>query len=181
VNAIRAMQPNARAVTREVGLKRKPNLTKRSSSTDVLVEGVGNLLTRMAGCCKPIPGDEISGYVTLNRGIMIHRADCRYLLSSKDKAPEKILAVSWTNHVNKRYLIDLVIRAYDRKGLLSDITSLLSNEKISVTLLNTRVNHKRLEVRIDLQVELDNLSNVSRMINLIEQLSNIISVNRTSS
>jgi GTP pyrophosphokinase len=110
---------------------------------------------------------------------MIHRSDCRYLLSSKEKSPEKILEVSWTTEVNKHYLIDLVIRAYDRKGLLSDITSLMSNEKVSVTSLNTRVDHRQLEVRIDVQVELANLSNVSRLINLIEQLPNIIGVIRS--
>jgi len=180
MNAARSMQPTQNTVSRETGLKRKPKIEKRSNSSDILVEGVGNLLTRMAGCCKPIPGDEISGYVTQSRGIMIHRSDCRYLLASKEKSPEKILAVSWTREVNKHYLIDLVIKAYDRKGLLSDITLLMANEKVSVTSLNTKVNHKRLEVKIDVQVEMANLSNVSRLINLIEQLPNIISVNRTS-
>jgi len=180
MNAVRTLQPAQDVVTRETGLKRESKIKKRSLSSDILVEGVGNLLTRMAGCCKPIPGDEISGYVTQSRGIMIHRGDCRYLLASKEKSPEKILAVSWTHVVNKHYLIDLVIKAYDRKGLLSDITLLMVNEKVSVTSLNTKVNHKRLEVKIDVQVEMANLSNVSRLINLIEQLPNIISVNRTS-
>jgi len=180
MNAVRTLQPNQSVMSRETVLKRKPKIEKRSKSSDILVEGVGNLLTRMAGCCKPIPGDEISGYVTQSRGIMIHRSDCRYLLASTEKSPEKILAVSWTHEVNKHYLIDLVIKAYDRKGLLGDITSLMANEKVSVTSLNTKVNQKRLEVRIDVQVEMSNLSNVSRLINLVEQLPNIISVNRTS-
>ncbi|MBV1910206.1 MAG: GTP diphosphokinase [Kangiellaceae bacterium] len=180
MNAVRQLQTNVHTITRESVIKRNSSVKKRTKSSDILVEGVGNLLTRMAGCCKPIPGDDISGFVTLSRGIMIHRSDCRYLLASRDKAPEKILEVSWTHEVNKHYLIDLVIGAYDRKGLLSDITLLMSNEKVSVTSLNTRVNHKELEVRIDVQVELDNLSNVSRLINLVEQLPNIISVNRSS-
>jgi GTP pyrophosphokinase len=178
MNAVRLLHPTTEPITRESVIKRKNSVEKRANSSDVLVEGVGNLLTRMAGCCKPIPGDEISGYVTLSRGIMIHRSDCRYLLSSKDKSQEKVLEVSWTTQVNKHYLIDLVIRAYDRKGLLSDITSLMSNEKVSVTSLNTRVNHRQLEVKIDVQVELANLANVSRLINLIEQLPNIIAVVR---
>lgn len=181
MNAARQLLGSDHAeVTRETVVKRKPKVTKRSSSSDILVEGVGNLLTRMAGCCKPIPGDDIAGFVTLGRGIMIHRSDCRYLLSSRDKSPEKILEVSWTQQVNKHYLIDLVIRAYDRKGLLSDITALMSSEKVSVTSLNTKVDHKQLEVRIDVQVEMDNVTNVSRLINLIEQLPNIISVYRTN-
>ncbi len=179
MNAVRLLHPTTEPITRESIIKRKSSVEKRANSSDVLVEGVGNLLTRMAGCCKPIPGDAISGYVTLSRGIMIHRSDCRYLLNSKEKSPEKILEVSWTTQVNKHYLIDLVISAYDRKGLLSDITSLMSNEKVSVTSLNTRVNHRQLEVRIDVQVELANLSNVSRLMNLIEQLPNIISVVRS--
>lgn len=180
MNAIRLLQPDVEPVSRESVIKRTSSVEKRSKSSDVLVEGVGNLLTRMAGCCKPIPGDQIAGYVTLSRGIMIHRSDCRYLLASKEKSPEKILAVSWTREVNKQYLIDLVIRAYDRKGLLSDITSLMSSERVSVTSLNTRVDQRQLEVKIDIQVELANLSNVSRLINLIEQLANIISVNRNN-
>jgi len=181
INAVKDLQPEVDSIGRETVLKRKSKIEKRSASSDVLVEGVGNLLTRMAGCCKPIPGDEISGFVTQGRGIMIHRSDCRYLLASREKTPAKILVVSWTNQVNKHYLIDLVIRAYDRKGLLSDITLLMANEKVSVTSLNTRVNKKHLEVKIDVQVELANLSNVSRLITLIEQLPNIIAVNRTSS
>ena len=181
MNALQLFQSSEQVVTRDTVVKRKSNVVKRSASCDVLVEGVGNLLTRMAGCCKPVPGDEISGYVTQGRGIMIHRGDCRYLLSSKEKSPEKILEVSWTHQVNKHYLIDLIIKAYDRRGLLSDITALLASEKVSVTFLNTRVNKKHLDIRIDVQVELANLSDLSRLINLIEQLANIISVVRTSS
>jgi len=180
MNAIRALQPSVEPVNRETVLKRQPKTEKRSKSSDVLVEGVGNLLTRIAGCCKPVPGDEISGYVTLNRGIMIHRSDCHYLLSSKEKSPERVLEVSWTHQVNKFYLIDLVIKAYDRKGLLSDVTLLMANEKISVTRLNTVVNQKRLDLKIDIQIEVANLSSISRVINLIEQLANVISVNRVS-
>ena len=133
----------------------------------------------MASCCKPVPGDEICGYITLGRGIMIHRCDCRYLLASKSRSPEKILQVSWTNQVNKSYLIDLIIMAYDRKGLLSDVTALLSHEKISVTSLNTKVSQKKLEVKIDIQVQVNNLEVVSRLITLLEQLNNIIEVKRS--
>ena len=179
MNAVRSLSPNTDVVTRETVVRKKPNLKKRSNSSDILVEGVGNLLTRIASCCKPVPGDDISGYVTLNRGIMIHRSDCRYLLSNKKKSPEKVLSVSWANQVNERYLIDLEILAYDRKGLLSDLTALLSKEKVNVTSLNTNVNQKKLQVKIHIQLEIENLANVSRLINLIEQVSNIISVKRT--
>jgi len=165
-------------INRQTVLKRTPNVTKRSSSSDILVEGVGNLLTRMAACCKPVPGDEISGFVTQSRGSVVHRSDCRYLLNNKERSPQKVLEVSWTQQVNQLYLIDLSIESYDRKGLLSDITALLSKEKISLTSLNTQVNKKDLQVKIKMQIEISNLSNVSRIINLIEQVSHVISVIR---
>ncbi len=179
INSVRNNLSEKLIVDRNTVLNRKPKLVKRSASSDILVEGVGNLLTRMGSCCKPVPGDEICGYVTLGRGIMIHRCDCRYLLASKKRSPEKILQVSWTNQVNKSYLIDLIIMAYDRKGLLSDVTALLSQEKISVTSLNTKVSQKKLEVKIDIQVQVNNLEVVSRVITLLEQLNNIIEVNRS--
>ncbi|PHS19728.1 MAG: GTP diphosphokinase [Kangiella sp.] len=179
INSIRNNFAENIVIDRNTVLNRKPKLVKRSASSDILVEGVGNLLTRMASCCKPVPGDEICGYITLGRGIMIHRCDCRYLLASKSRSPEKILQVSWTNQVNKSYLIDLIIMAYDRKGLLSDVTALLSHEKISVTSLNTKVSQKKLEVKIDIQVQVNNLEVVSRLITLLEQLNNIIEVKRS--
>ena len=179
INAFRDCLSEKIVIDRNTVLKRKPKIAKRSESSDILVEGVGNLLTRMAACCKPVPGDEICGYVTLSRGIMIHRCDCRYLLASKNRSPEKILQVTWTSQVNKNYLIDLVIMAYDRKGLLSDVTALLSHEKISVTSLNTKVNQRKLEVKIDIQVQVYNLEVVSRLITLLEQLNNIIGVRRS--
>ncbi len=180
MNAVNTLQKSDPSFTKDTEFNKKSEVKKRSASSDILVEGVGNLLTRMALCCKPIPGDEISGYVTQNRGIMIHRGDCRYLLGSQEKYPEKILQVSWTRHVNKYYLIDLVIKAYDRKRLLSDITLLMANEKVSVTSLNTNTDDKLLQVQINVQIEMANLSNVSKLITLIEQLPNIISVHRTT-
>lgn len=179
INAVRSSLSENSIIDRNTVLNRKPKLVKRTESSDILVEGVGNLLTRMAACCKPVPGDEICGYVTQGRGIIIHRCDCRYLLASKNRSPDKVLQVTWTNQVNKSYLIDLVIMAYDRKGLLSDVTALLSHEKISVTSLNTKVNQKKLEVKIDIQVEVNNLEVVSRLITLLEQLNNIVDVKRS--
>lgn len=178
INYIRANQQKEESVTRNTVIKKPPQIAKRSASSDILVEGVGNLLTRIAACCKPVPGDSIAGYVTQSRGIMIHRNDCHYLLNSQSKYPEKILHVSWGGVLNKSYLIDLLIKAYDRKGLLSDLTSLMAEEKISVTALNTHVNKKRLMFSINMQIEVSSLDMVARIISKIEQLNTIVSVQR---
>ena len=178
INAIRLLQENKKPVNRETVIKKKPKLTKRTASSDILVEGVGNLLTRMAGCCKPVPGDEIAGYVTQSRGIMIHRVDCRYLLASQLSAPEKVLGVEWSGSVNDKYLIDLLIKAFDRKGLLGDVTTLMADEKVSVTSLNTHVNKKRLMVSIHVQIEVSSNDVASRVMSKLEQLPTIVSVQR---
>lgn len=178
LNVFRTFEEKQAPINRDTVIKKKAKVAKRSASSDILVEGVGNLLTRMAGCCKPVPGDEICGYVSQGRGIMIHRADCHYLLNAQNKSPEKVLRVDWSNAVNENYLIDLQIKAYDRKGLLGDITTLMGEEKVSVTALNTHVNKKRLMVLIKLQIEVPSISVVSRIMSKIEQLPTIVSVQR---
>ncbi len=177
INFVRAQQETPE-VNRDTVINKKPKLKSRTASSDILVEGVGNLLTRMAGCCKPVPGDDISGFVSQGRGIMIHRADCHYLVASFKKSPEKVLNVEWTNAVNDNYLIDLLIKAYDRKGLLADITALMSEEKISVTTLRTNVNKQRLIVNVHIQIEVASVSIVTRIMAKVEQLPTIVSVQR---
>ncbi len=178
INAIRAFSEPAPVINRDTVIKKRAKVTSRNKSSDVLVEGVGNLLTRIAGCCKPVPGDEIAGYVTQSRGMMIHRADCRYLLASQRSAPDKVLNADWSDSVNDNYLIDLIVKAYDRKGLLGDITTLMAEEKVSVTYLNTHVNKKRLMVVIKMQIEVATLNAVARIITKIEQLPTIVTVQR---
>ncbi|TQV71576.1 GTP diphosphokinase [Aliikangiella marina] len=178
LNVVRAFEEKHAPINRDTVIKKKAKVTKRTASSDILVEGVGNLLTRMAGCCKPVPGDEIRGFVSQGRGIMIHRADCSYLLRAQNKSPEKVLQVNWSNAVNENYLIDLQIKAYDRKGLLGDITTLMAEEKVSVTALNTHVNKKHLMVSIKLQIEVPSISVVSKIMSKIEKLPTIVSVQR---
>ncbi|MGX5201708.1 GTP diphosphokinase [Aliikangiella sp. IMCC44632] len=180
LNVVRTLTNQPEPINRNTVIKKRASVAKRSASSDVLVEGVGNLLTRMAGCCKPVPGDEISGYVTQSRGIMVHREDCRYLMASRQTSPEKVLNVEWTSSVNDSYLIDLNIKAYDRKGLLSDITLLMSEEKVSVTSLNTHVNKQRLMVVIKIQIEVPSIATVSKIMTKVEQLPTVVSVQRAS-
>ncbi|WP_444994203.1 GTP diphosphokinase [Aliikangiella sp. IMCC44359] len=178
INAIRSLLQTPPPINRDTVIKKQAKVAKRSASSDILVEGVGNLLTRMAGCCKPVPGDDISGYVTQGRGIMIHRSDCHYLINANKNSPEKVLNVAWTDSVNERYLIDLMIKANDRNGLLGDITTLMAEEKVNVTYLNTHVNKQRLTVVIKIQIEVPSIVTVDRIMSKIKQLPTIVSVQR---
>jgi len=179
VNLIRQFDEDAKdKIDRNTVIKKQPNVGRRSSSSDILVEGVGNLLTKVAGCCKPVPGESIEGYVTQGRGIVVHRTDCHYLKQAKQNSPQNVLEAEWTDSLNSNYIIDLSVRAYDRKGLLGDITAVLSEEKVNVTSLNTQVNRKNMTVQIYLQLEVPGSEKISRVMSRIERLNNIISVMR---
>jgi GTP pyrophosphokinase len=150
---------------------------KSEAPTDIVIEGVGNLLTHLAGCCKPIPGDIIVGYVTIGRGVSIHRQDCVNVLHNLNNK-ERLLEVSWGNQAHRRYPVDLNIIAYDRQGLIRDISSLLANEHISIVGINSSSDKKDNIAYIQLTIEVDSLNPLSRIIMRIQQLPNIVQVHR---
>jgi GTP pyrophosphokinase len=107
-----------------IGDKPQPELrisrgTGARNGAAVQVQGVGNLLTNMAGCCKPVPGDAITGFITQGRGVSIHRGDCRRLLQIAEQHPERVIDVDWGTAPDERFEVDIAIEAYDRQGLLA--------------------------------------------------------------
>ncbi len=156
----------------------------RSSSSpdggqdDVHIHGVGNLLTRLARCCQPAPGDAITGFITRGEGVTIHRRDCRNLQRLEDTAPERLIDVSWNDSARRRYPIDITVEAYDRRGLIRDISSLLNNEGINVTAVNTRTDPDDQVARMGLTVEVDDVDQLSRVMERIAGLRNVRDVHR---
>ncbi|MBM7059776.1 GTP diphosphokinase [Pseudomonas sp. UL073] len=150
---------------------------------DVQIQGVGNLLTQMAGCCQPLPGDAIVGYITLGRGVSIHRQDCASVLQLGGREPERIIQVSWGPAPVQTYPVDILIRAYDRSGLLRDVTQVLLNEKINVLAVNTRSNKEDNTALMSLTIEIPGLDALGRLLGRIAQLPNVIEArrNRTNS
>lgn len=144
----------------------------------VQVSGVGNMLTHMANCCKPLPGDLIGGYVTLNRGVSVHRQDCSQFLHLQDVERERIIEVSWGHQQAATYPVDVRIEAYDRSGLLRDITTLLANEKVNVLAVQTRSDKSSNTANMQLTIEITGIEWLSRVLARINQLPNIISVSR---
>lgn len=114
----------------------------------VTVEGVGNLLMTYARCCQPLPGDPIAGYVTIGRGVSIHRQDCRSFERMAASRPERVMPVHWGRKSKGQFEVDLRIRAYDRSGLLKDITGVFSVASVSVLALNTRLDNDHGEAEI---------------------------------
>ncbi|NCF19326.1 MAG: GTP diphosphokinase [Haliea sp.] len=146
----------------------------------VQVRGVGNLLTHMAGCCKPLPGDAITGFITQGRGVSIHRSDCGRLVKLQDSAPERVIEVEWGTAPSENYEVDVAIEAYDRQGLLRDITGLFANARLNVLSINTQTNKKRNTATMRLRVEVPNLGSLSKLLERINRLKNVVSAVRVS-
>ncbi|BAP41098.1 GTP diphosphokinase [Pseudomonas sp. 21LCFQ02] len=159
-------------------IPRKATGYKPGKRGDIQIQGVGNLLTQIAGCCQPVPGDAIVGYITQGRGVTIHRQDCASVLQLGGKEPERIIQVSWGPAPVLTYPVDILIRAYDRSGLLRDVTQVLLNERINVLAVNTRSNKEDNTATMSLTIEIPGLDALGRLLGRISQLPNIIETRR---
>jgi GTP pyrophosphokinase len=160
-----------------------PLLPRRKPATKeprdaVHIRGVGNLLTHIAGCCKPLPGDAIVGYITLGRGVSVHRQDCPKVLQLQYSEPERIIEVNWGDAEQATYPVDISILAYDRQGLLRDITLLLATERANVLAMNTRSDVEHNTATMRLTVEISGLDALSQLLARLSGLPNVISVTR---
>ena len=158
--------------------KRKSNLTPKAVGNDIIIDGIGNLMHSVARCCQPIPGEEIEGYITQGRGISIHRKNCVQLADLRDAHPERIIEASWGETNSAGYSLTLRVDALDRNGLLKDITTLLSNEKVNVLAVNTKTNVKKQSATIDLSLEIHNTEEIGVLAGKIKQLKDVMEVRR---
>jgi len=142
------------------------------------IRGVGNLLTSLARCCRPVPNDPIIGYITRGRGVTVHRQDCGNILRLQGEERARLIEVEWGSTVNENYPVDIAIEAYDRSGLLRDITTLLANERINVTGVNTATDPGDGIARMSLSLEISDISQLSRVLSQIGQLPNVVEARR---
>jgi GTP pyrophosphokinase len=126
----------------------------RGEGGNFTVEGVGNLLTQLARCCQPVPGDAISGYLTRGRGVSIHRRDCAALQRLLARDPDRELPVNWAAAGSSRFEVGVQIHAYDRKWLLKDLTNVLAQSEATIVAIQSSVDSARglADVRVTLRV-----------------------------
>ncbi len=148
-----------------------------STPSEITIQGVGNLLCHFGRCCKPLPGDRITGFITLGRGVTIHRQDCIHILE-KPEEEHRLIQVEWGETMRSVYPVDIKISAYDRQGLLRDITSILSNEKVNVIAVNTLTNKNDNMARLVLTVEIADLGGLMTILNKILQIPNVLEAER---
>ena len=154
------------------------SLRKKPATGEINVLGVGNLLTTMANCCKPVPGDEIVGFITQGKGVTIHRQDCTNMLNLRDENRNRLVEVEWGDAEVQTYPVTLLIEALDRRGLLSDVTRTLADEKVNVIAVNTLSDKKNQSARMAVTVETRDLQQLQRVMDKIQQLPNITDVVR---
>jgi GTP pyrophosphokinase len=139
----------------------------------ITVLGLKGLLTSMAKCCNPTPGDEIIGYITRGHGATIHRQDCPNMLRIQDR--ERLVKVSWGENV-RTYPVPVRIRAYDRQGLMGDITTLLNSENVNMVDVDVHMTKNLADMRIVIEVK--DISQLSRILARIENVPNVLEAQR---
>jgi GTP pyrophosphokinase len=150
-------------------------LKHRVESEEVSVLGLSGVLTHLGRCCNPAPGDPIIGYVTRGRGATIHRRDCPNILRIDDQDKERLVQVSW-GQAQETYPVSVRIRAYDRDGLMRDVSTLVANEGINMPSIN--VSTKNSLATFDLVMSVTDITQLSRVLNRLEALPNVLEARR---
>ena len=132
----------------------------------------------MARCCRPVTNDPIIGYITRGRGVTIHRKDCGNILRLEGDDRDRLIEVEWGAASVEGYLVDIVVEAYDRAGLLRDITALLADEKIHLSGMNTVTDERDGMARMTLTVEISDIGHLSRVLTRMGQLPNVVEARR---
>lgn len=173
-----AIQELARPQQQQLPRKTHHRTGSRGRS-DIDIEGIGDLLKNFAKCCRPLPPDGISGYITIGRGVTIHRSDCKNLLRLKQDHPARVLDVKWRGGHHSTYPVEVIIDAYDRRGLIKDVSSLLAADEVNIVAFLCETDSANNTVRIKLTAEVTGLEELSRIVLRVSQIPNVIEVRRT--
>jgi len=144
----------------------------------IVVDGVGSLMSHVARCCRPVPGDEIIGYITQGRGIAVHREDCDSFSNLKNKHPERVISVSWSDDISSSYALTIRIEASDRSGLIRDISSALANEKVNVLNMNVNTVDSTQTAIFVMQIEVNDLQGTNKVLSKLHQIEGVHSAKR---
>jgi GTP pyrophosphokinase len=152
-----------------------PHVPAPRTPARLQVMGVGDLLTNLAQCCRPVNGDEIVGYVTRGRGITVHRVDCPNVVNLRDA--ERLIPVAWGDQGHDTFPVSIRVDAWDRVGLLKDISTLLADEKVNIIGVQTLTNDDRTVILL-LTVEVESVGQLSRLLQKLEGIRDVSDVRR---
>jgi GTP pyrophosphokinase len=154
-----------------------PRAPKRDKDA-VVIEGVGNLLTTLARCCQPLPGDAIAGYITRGRGVSIHRTDCASFARLRRSDPSRAIEVEWGGARSQSYEVDLLVRGYDRKWLHKDVTNVIAAANVHLLAVNTRVDPATSLTTMNFAVRVADFEQLSTLLGRLSGVPNVIEARR---
>jgi GTP pyrophosphokinase len=152
---------------------------KTGASSGIVVQGVGDLMSNFARCCRPVPPEPIVGYITQGRGVSIHRQSCASLLRMRSRQAERIIGVEWGERQDRLFAVEIAVHAFDRRGLVRDISAVLADEKISIEQMTTNTNARENTADVALRVGVHGLEELSRVLSRIGALPNVVRARRT--
>ncbi len=132
----------------------------------------------MAKCCSPVPGDDISGFITQGRGISVHRQDCEQLASSLLQQPERFVEVQWGIDDKQSYQASTQIIASDRQGLFRDISTIIANEKVSIIGIESNTDSAKQTMIMNIKMEVTSSELLTRVLEKLRQLDDVVEVKR---
>lgn len=142
------------------------------------VAGVSGLLTTLANCCCPLPGDEIVGFISRGKGAVIHRIDCPNIERYRERERERLVNVNWTTMDQQRYLAPIIITAHDRAGLIRDIATAVAETSVNFTSVNSHVAPGKEQAVVTATLEIENMEQMQRVTGKLEKVKGVLSVAR---
>jgi len=176
VHAIERARPAADELVAKPIPARRPR--KSRGDGGISVSGVGDLMTNIAKCCRPVPPEPITGYITQGRGISIHRQDCRNLLRLQAEQSDRCVIVEWGEEPDEGFAADIRVEAYDRSGLLRDVSMTMTEDKIDIIASSTKTDRSANVAVIEMTVLITGLEQLSRVMHRLGALPNVYSVER---
>ena len=174
------IKPTAEQADEAVLKQLNKHQNQKAKNGQIIIDGVGNLMHSIARCCQPIPGDPIVGYITQGRGISIHKSDCEQLFELQSSNPERVVEAQWGNNYTQGLSLSVRVIANDRNGLLRDVSAVMANEKVNVLAVSSRSDTKRGIATIDMEIELNNVDMLQKILTRLAQLDDVIEAKRAN-
>ncbi|MDN5874872.1 MAG: TGS domain-containing protein [Sinobacteraceae bacterium] len=159
----------------------RPRRAPREQSRDpgaLKIAGVGNLLSTLARCCQPLPGDSVRGFITRGHGVTVHRVDCAALARLRTRDADRIVDVEWGQAPTRAYQVDIDVRGYDRKGLQKDVTTAISNSDAHILASSSQLLGDSAEVSMRFTIKIADFAQLSALLARIDALPNVLDARR---
>jgi GTP pyrophosphokinase len=146
----------------------------------IVIEGVGNLMTQLAKCCQPLPGDAVAGFITRGRGVSVHRADCKQLVRLRERDAGRVIEVEWGEHKEHAYEVNVVVRGYDRKWLHKDITNVIAAANAHLIAINTQVDPRQGLAEMNFALRVTDFGQLSGLLARLATVPNVLEARRVT-